>query len=96
MQKTAMDDISVSGRLRALLAYKLGWRQEEVHESLHLINELYVDSLDLVEIDIGILETFDVQLSKNDFQAAETVGDLRFIIERRLWENNPTSPEARQ
>lgn len=77
----------VKTRMRALLAYKLGWQLKDIHEEQHLVNELYVDSLDLVEIEIGISETFNVQLSENDLLAVETVADLCHLVEGQLSEN---------
>jgi acyl carrier protein len=72
---------NTSESLHAMLAYKLGWQEHEISDHLHLIHDLYVDSLDFMEIEIGIDEVFGVRLSTDALQSVETVGDLRIIVE---------------
>ncbi len=74
------DNPMIQQNLHAMLACRLGRRQHEITDSCHLVNELYVDSLDLVEIEIGVAETFDVELTESDLLSMETVGDLRAIV----------------
>lgn len=77
-------DEPIRERLHALLAYKLGRQQHEILNHLHLVNELYVDSLDLIEIEIGISETFDVHISEKEVLQMETVEDLYHIVKRHI------------
>ena len=79
-------DDPIRTRLHVLLAYKLGWQEHEIFDHLHLVNEMYVDSLDLVEIEIGISETFNVHLSEIELLEMETVGDLYLIVKAHIAE----------
>jgi|GEM_PF-1695402 acyl carrier protein len=72
---------NTSDSLHAMLAYKLGWQEHEISDQLHLVNDLYVDSLDYMEMEIGIDEVFGVRLSADELQSVETVGDLRIVVE---------------
>ncbi|WP_213990334.1 phosphopantetheine-binding protein [Sodalis sp. dw_96] len=76
----------ISKRLHAMLAYRLGRQDSEIQDHFNLVNELYVDSLDLVEIEIGISETFGVNLSEKEMLAMETVGDLYQIVKAHIIE----------
>ncbi|QWA10499.1 hypothetical protein GTU79_25395 [Sodalis ligni] len=79
-------DEPIRERLHALLADKLGRQQHEILNHLHLVNELYVDSLDLVEIEIGISETFNINISEKEVLKMETVEDLYHIVRRHITE----------
>lgn len=74
-------DVATSDPLHAMLAYKLGWQESEIADHLHLVNDLNVDSLDLMEMEIGIEEYFGARLSADELQSVQTVGDLRVTIE---------------
>jgi len=75
---------SIPSRLRAMLAERLGLNEQDIADGLHLVDELYVDSLDLVEIEIGVMETFGVELSEEDILTMQTVADLRTIVSNKL------------
>ncbi|XBS70295.1 phosphopantetheine-binding protein [Acerihabitans sp. KWT182] len=79
-------DDAIGMRLHAMLAYRLGRQESEIQDHLHLVNELYVDSLDLVEIEIGISEMFDIHVSEKELLDSETVGDLSKIVKFHLEE----------
>jgi len=67
-----------------MLAERLGLNEQDIADGLHLVDELYVDSLDLVEIEIGVMETFGVELSEEDILTMQTVADLRTIVSNKL------------
>ncbi len=71
-------------RLRAMLACRLGRYDHEIEDHLDLVNELYVDSLDLVEIEIGVAETFGITLTEEEMLAMRTVADLGTIVSGKL------------
>ncbi len=77
-------DDPIRERLHALLAYKLGRQRHEIFDHLHLVNELYVDSLDLIEIEIGISETFNIHISEKEVLKMETVEDLYQIVKSHI------------
>jgi acyl carrier protein len=74
----------ILSRLRPMLACRLGRDDHEIEDHLDLVNELYVDSLDLVEIEIGVAETFGISLTEQDMLSMGTVGDLGRIISDKL------------
>ncbi|NDL61510.1 phosphopantetheine-binding protein [Acerihabitans arboris] len=72
----------IRGELYAMLAYRLGRKKADIAGRLNLAADLYVDSLDWVEIEIGVAETFGVELKENDVASMQTVDDLlRFLVE---------------
>ncbi len=81
-------DCPIRERVHTLLAYKLGWQEYEIFDHLHLVNELYVDSLDLIEIEISVSETFDIRISEKELLEMETVDDLCHIIKRLIAEQH--------
>ncbi|WP_410012221.1 acyl carrier protein [Sodalis sp. C49] len=76
---------SLQRELYAMLAYRLGRKESDIAGHLNLAAELYVDSLDLMEIEIGIAETFGVELTETELLSIRTVDDLQRIVVAALY-----------
>ncbi|HEY0210469.1 phosphopantetheine-binding protein [Acerihabitans sp.] len=74
----------IQRELYSMLAYRLGREEAEINGHLNLAEELYVDSLDLMEIEIGLAETFGVELKKNAMLSMQTVDDLFCLVVEAL------------
>ncbi len=74
---------SIRHLLYEILAYRLGRSQSDISSEHHLTNELYMDSLDWLEVDIGISEAFGFDLAIDDIFQMETVEDLVVLVTKK-------------
>lgn len=63
-------------RIINLLAEKLGYEKAEINENQDLINDLGIDSLDMVEIIMGVEEEFGLKIDDKEVDGIKTVEDL--------------------
>lgn len=68
--------MEVKERIINLLCDKLGFDRFEVSEEKNFITDLGADSLDMVEIVMGIEEEFGLKIDDNGIVDIKTVGDL--------------------
>ena len=68
-------------RIVNLISDKLGVDNFEVKDEQSIINDLGADSLDMVEIIMGIEEEFGIKVKDEDINEIKTVGDLVKKIE---------------
>ena len=64
-----------------LLCEKLGFEPIEITEDKDFINDLGTDSLDMVEIVMGIEEKFGLRIADSEIDGIRTVGDLTKKVE---------------
>ncbi len=57
---------------------------EAVTEESHFINELNINSANLVDIVLDVEDAFDIQLENEDMDEMATVKDALGIIEKKL------------
>jgi acyl carrier protein len=70
-------------RLRELIADKLRVNASEVTPSAHFIDDLGADSLDIVELVMGIEKEFGLQIPDEDAEKINTVQDaLNYITDK--------------
>ena len=68
--------MEVKERVINLLADKLGYEKTEIKETHDIIMDLNADSLDMVEVVMGIEKEFGIQIDDNEIQEIRTVGDI--------------------
>src|SRR5262249_57907724 len=71
-------------RLRRVVAESLGTSDGEITPSISLVDDLAVDSLDLLELALQIEGTFDVSLPARLLAAVRTYGDLAALVVDRV------------
>lgn len=54
-----------------------------VSETTDLVDELGLDSLDTVELTLGLEEAFGVEIPDSDLEDVRTVGDVIDLIEKK-------------
>ncbi|MDO5037015.1 MAG: acyl carrier protein [Tissierellia bacterium] len=55
---------------------------EDLDEETSLENDLNADSIDLMELVLGLEEEYDIEINEDDFQEVETIGDILDRIEK--------------
>ena len=74
---------NVAEQVKAIIVEKLGVDPEEVVASAHFSNDLGADSLDIVELIMGLETEFDIEIPDEDAEKIVTVGDaVNYIKER--------------
>lgn len=82
------DDVSI--RLRAVIVDQLGVEEHEVTPEAHLIDDLGMDSLDLVEAVCAAEEEFGLDpVADDEWEVCRTVRDLTDVICRALEAKTP-------
>mmetsp|Transcript_57648 Transcript_57648/g.130629 ORF Transcript_57648/g.130629 Transcript_57648/m.130629 type:complete len:109 (-) Transcript_57648:285-611(-) len=64
-----------------MISDQLGCEADKVVEGASFIEDLEADSLDLVELILGLEETFGVEISDEKAAELKTVGDAAALIE---------------
>lgn len=77
-----MSSTDTAERVKAIIVEQLGVPTEEVIESASFIEDLGADSLDIVELVMALEEEYDIEISDEDAEKIQTVGDaINYIQE---------------
>ncbi len=77
-----MSSSDTNERVKAIIVEQLGVPTEEVIESASFIEDLGADSLDIVELVMALEEEYDIEISDEDAEKIQTVGDaINYIQE---------------
>ena len=71
----------VFDKIREIIVEQLGVNDDQVTPETHLMKDLEADSLDAVEIIMGIEETFDIEIPDEESEKFQYVGDLVKYVE---------------
>ena len=78
----ANDD--VAKKVIAMVAERMDVDEEKITGETHFVNDMQADSLDLAELVIDMEEEFGVQISDEDAQTLQTVGQaIKYIQEHK-------------
>lgn len=75
---------SVDERVKSIVADLLGVDEDRVKPEAHFRNDLEADSLDLVELIMAFEEEFGEEITDEDAQKIETVGQAVDYIHERM------------
>ncbi len=75
---------SVEERVKTIVANLLGVDEDHITSSSHFRNDLEADSLDLVELIMAFEEEFGGEITDEDAQKIETVGQAVTYISERM------------
>ena len=76
------DDIQQ--KVTDLIVDQLGVDADSINADAHFIDDLGADSLDTVELVMAFEEEFDMEISDEDAEKLETVGDAVAYLDERL------------
>jgi acyl carrier protein len=68
-------------RLKKIIVEQLGVDEEEVTPQASVVEDLYADSLDLVELIMSLEEEFGMEISDEDAEKIQKVSDAVEFIE---------------
>ena len=71
----------MSWMVEKIIAENLNIEQESIKDESNFVNDLGADSLNIVEVIMGIEEEFDIEIPDEDAEILHTVGDLKQYIE---------------
>ena len=67
--------MSLEVRVRSIIADQLGLSEEEVTDEKKFIDDLFADSLDIVELIMAMEEEFNTEIPDEEAEKLVTVGD---------------------
>lgn len=68
-------------KVKAIIVEQLGVDESEVAPEAHFIDDLGADSLDTVELVMALEEEFGIEISDEDAEKIQTVGDVSKYID---------------
>jgi acyl carrier protein len=74
---------NVADKVKAIIADKLGVDVSKVKEEARFIDDLGADSLDTVELVMTLEEEFDIEISNDEGQEIQSVGDAISFIQNK-------------
>ena len=79
-----MDQQAILDKIKDVVADKLDADPSAVVDSASFVDDLGADSLDVVELIMGLEDEFDIEISDEEAESIRTVGDaVRFIESRQ-------------
>mmetsp|Transcript_80414 Transcript_80414/g.160523 ORF Transcript_80414/g.160523 Transcript_80414/m.160523 type:complete len:111 (-) Transcript_80414:361-693(-) len=79
--RAALSTFAVPEKMVEMVSSQLGCEASAVVEGASFIDDLDADSLDLVELILGLEETFGIEISDEKAAELKTVGDAMSLIE---------------
>ncbi|MDR1375405.1 MAG: acyl carrier protein [Holosporaceae bacterium] len=74
---------NIAAKVKAIIADKLGVEASKVKEEARFIDDLGADSLDTVELVMTLEEEFDIEISNDEGQEIQSVGDAISFIQTK-------------
>lgn len=68
-------------KIKSIIVEQLGVDESEVTPEAHFIDDLGADSLDTVELVMALEEEFGIEISDEDAEKIQTVGDVSKYID---------------
>lgn len=79
-----MTEEEILRAIHQLARRDLDWRGPDPATESRLVEDLEMDSLQLLTLAVAVENRFEIRLSEEDEAAIETVGDLVSAVRRRL------------
>ncbi len=78
------EELPVDERVRELICEQLSVAPDEVTPEATFVGDLSADSLDMVELMMALEEQFGIDISEDQAERIQTVGDAVAFIEQRI------------
>jgi len=74
----------ITARLKEIVMDRLDVEEDQIKPEASFVEDLGADSLDIVELIMGIEEEFDIEIPDEDAEKLTTVGDAMDYIKNKL------------
>ncbi len=79
-----MDEAAILDKIREVVADKLDADPNDVVETASFVDDLGADSLDVVELIMGLEDEFGIEITDEEAEQISTVGDaVKFIASQQ-------------
>lgn len=78
------EELPIDERVRELICEQLSVSPDEVTPEATFVGDLSADSLDMVELMMALEEQFGIDISEDQAERIQTVGDAVAFIEQRI------------
>lgn len=79
-----MDEAAIMDKIKDVVADKLDADPADVVETASFMDDLGADSLDVVELIMGLEDEFGIEISDEEAEGIRTVGDaVKFISDKQ-------------
>ena len=82
--------MAVADKVKSIIAEQLSVKKEEVTDQASFVDDLGADSLDTVELVMGLEEEFGIEIPDEDAEKMTTVGDAIKYIEDKVSKKSTT------
>ncbi|MDO4218878.1 MAG: acyl carrier protein [Synergistaceae bacterium] len=79
-----MNQEEISAKLKAIVMDRLSVDENQIKPEASFVEDLSADSLDIVELIMGIEEEFDIEIPDEDAEKLTTVGEAAEYIKSKL------------
>lgn len=74
----------VQSKLKEIVMDRLNAEEDQIKPEASFVEDLGADSLDIVELIMGIEEEFDIEISDEDAEKLTTVGEAMEYVKTKL------------
>ena len=78
-----MSSPEIADRVKAIVVEQLGVAADDVKPEASFIDDLGADSLDIVELIMALEEEYDIEISDEDAEKIQSVGDAINYVEKQ-------------
>ena len=76
-----MEAAEIKSKVKEIIVDQLGVEEDEVHVEASFVQDLGADSLDTIELVMALEEAFSIEISDEQAEKLQTVGDAITFIE---------------
>ncbi|EJC6362915.1 acyl carrier protein [Salmonella enterica] len=77
-------DMDIESRVKKVITSCIAVEINSINGQTNLVEDLYADSLDLIDIVFGLSEEFDISCNENDLPDMTTITDICRVVEKNL------------
>ncbi|ECB1044187.1 TPA: acyl carrier protein [Salmonella enterica] len=77
-------NMDIEARVKKVITSCIAVDVDSINDQTHLVEDLYADSLDLIDIVFGLSEEFDISCNENDLPDMTTFADICRVVKKSL------------